>query len=104
MGADAERLNSFKKSGLTHLFATDANSSPPLFLVCAKYGGEICFFASNDAKMKTLLPQLRPIGGDYYVWAVFEDNAEARAYYEKVRAIDVSSYIPRDPKQVKAER
>ena len=104
MGADADSLNSFKKSALTHLFVSDANPPRSLFLVCAKFGGEICFFASNDVKMKSVLPQLRPIGGDYYVWAVFEDNAEARSYYEKVRAIDVSSYIPRDPKQVKAER
>ena len=104
MNTDGESLIKFKRSALAHLFQTDANTSRILFMVCAKYGAEIVFLASNDENTKDLLTHLTPENGDYYVWAVFEDNAEARAYYDKVRSIDVSPYIPRDPKQVKAER
>ena len=54
--------------------------------------------------MRDVLPQLKVTDSDYYVWAVFDDNAEAISYFDKVQAMDVSSYILKDPKRTKAER
>jgi len=81
------------------------NTSLTSFKVYARYGGKIGFYAANDsALMRDALPQLKVTDSDYYGWAVFDDNAEARYYFDKVRAMDVSSYIPKDPKLTKAER
>ena len=103
MNIDKIALTKFKKAALSFMFSDD---SPLMsFMVYAKYGGKVGFYAANDGiLMRDVLPQLKVTDSDYYVWAVFDDNAEARSYFDKVRAMDVSPYIPKDPKLTKAER
>ena len=103
MNTDKIALTKFKKAALSFLFSDDSPLTS--FMVYAKYGGEIGFYAANDGVlMRDVLPQLKVTDSDYYVWAVFDDNAEARSYFDKVRAMDVSPYILKDPKLTKAER
>ena len=102
MNTDKIALTKFKKAAWSFLFSDDSPLAS--FMVYAKYGGKIGFYAANDsALMRDVLPQLKVMDSDYYVWAVFDDNAEARSYFDKVWAMDVSSYIPKDPKLTKAE-
>ncbi len=59
---------------------------------------------SNDPKIREVLPALTPHGGPYYVWNAFSIEKSARDYEDQLRSLDLSLFIPKDPKEVKAAR
>ncbi len=92
----------FKKKSAATLF--DFVDSAPTILVAMKYNGECSMLHSNDPEIQKNVSALTPHGSPYYVCHVFSIEKSARAYEDQLRALDLSPFIPKDHKEVKADR
>ncbi len=102
MATDEDILLNFKKKSTDALLS--CLDTAPIILVAVKYNVECSVLHSNDPKTHKILPALTPHYGPYYVLRTFSIEKLARDYENQLRSLDLSLFIPKDPKEVKSAR
>ncbi len=73
-----------------------------MILVAVKYNDKCSVLHSNDPKIRKILPLLTPHCSPYHVWRAFSIEKLARDYENQLQSLDLSFFVPKDPKEVKA--
>ena len=101
MSRDPQTFTNFKKDSISNMFGCYTG---PTIIVAVRYSGVIDVLNTHDPNSSKSIIDLDPEEGPYHVWCSFTQENLAQEYVAKLRSIDITSFIPKDPRMLKAAR
>ncbi len=74
------------------------------YMVAITYDFNAYLLDSTNPSMEQLLRDLSPNAGRYYNWIHFNTKEEAEVYLNELDLINLSLFIPKDPKKEKEKK
>ncbi len=74
------------------------------YMVAVTYDFNAHLLDCTNPSMEQLLQDLSPNAGSYYNWIHFNTKEESELYLNELELIDLSLFIPKDPKKEKEKK